>query len=177
MTIISAAFNGKAGWLKTTRKMQAGGWVWDLPPLFNCRYKVRPRKHGEQTVTVGRRRLVAGAGRVALIGWPAAVYGLPEDTTRGGVSTVSVILTTMWYFRESQVQIYLMMSKTPWWHNKEKSVIYEIVKVYFSICRVKRHLSIIYVLVTVDSVAFDDYIYQHIAASTGSLAISWQLLY
>lgn len=73
---------------KMRRQIEASVWVWDSPPLFNCRYKVWPRKHGEQTVAIGWRRLIAGAGRVPLIGWPAAVHSLTEDTTRGGVCTV-----------------------------------------------------------------------------------------
>lgn len=81
--------------VKKWKEFPASGWVWDLPPLFNRRYKVRPRKHGEQAVPIGWRRLIAGAGRVPLIGWPTAVYGLPEDTTRGGVGTVPVTLSIM----------------------------------------------------------------------------------
>lgn len=100
-----------AGTFTVIMSRMVGESVWDLPPLFNRRYEVRPRKHGEQTVAIGRRRLIAGAGRVPLIGWPAAVYGLPEDTTGWGVSTVPVILSAMCDLKASQVQIYLMMSE------------------------------------------------------------------
>lgn len=49
-----------------------------LPPLFHCSDKVWPRKHGEEAVTICRRRFITGASRVALVCWPAAVDGLPE---------------------------------------------------------------------------------------------------
>lgn len=71
------------------RKMQSQQMSLGLEPsLFDSGDEVRPRKHGEQTVAIGRGRLIAGAGRVALIGRPAAVHGLPENTRRGGVSSV-----------------------------------------------------------------------------------------
>lgn len=60
----------------------------DLPPLFHGRDEVRTREHGEQAVAVGRRRLITGARRVTLIGWPAAVHGLPVNKRKGGVSAI-----------------------------------------------------------------------------------------
>lgn len=68
----------------------------DLPPLFYGCHEVRTREHGEQAVAVGRRRLVTGARRVTLIGWPAAVHGLPDNKRKGGVSAILRINFKMW---------------------------------------------------------------------------------
>lgn len=68
----------------------------DLPPLFDGCDEVRTREHREQAVAVGRRRLVTGARRVTLIGWPAAVHGLPVNKRKGGVSAMVRINFEMW---------------------------------------------------------------------------------
>lgn len=52
-----------------------------VPSLFHCSYKVWPRKHGEEAVTICRGCFVTGTGRVALVCWPAVVDGLPENKT------------------------------------------------------------------------------------------------
>lgn len=66
---------------KQARKEKTINWTPGWPSLFNCGYEVWPRKHGKQAVAVGRRRLVAGAGRIPLICWPAAIDGVPEKNT------------------------------------------------------------------------------------------------
>lgn len=64
-----------------------------LPPLFHCSYKVWPGKHGEEAVAVCRGRFITGAGRVALVRWPAVVDGLPENKTAATVSQIDVIMS------------------------------------------------------------------------------------
>ena len=58
-----------------------------VPSLFDGCYEVRSWEHGEQAVPIGRGGLIAGAGRVPLIGRPAAVHSIPGHMTEG--STVS----------------------------------------------------------------------------------------
>lgn len=78
------------------RQRQWFGQFQDLPPLFYGCNEVRTREHGEQAVAVGRRRLVTGARWVTLIGWPAAVHGLPDNKRKGGVSAILRISFKMW---------------------------------------------------------------------------------
>lgn len=53
-----------------------------IPPLFHRSYKVRPRKHGEETVAICGGCFITGAGRVALVCWPAVVDGLPKKKNK-----------------------------------------------------------------------------------------------
>lgn len=63
-----------------------------VPSLFHCSYKVWPRKHGEEAVSICRGRFVTGAGGVTLVCWPAAVNGLPGNKRTTAVSKIDVIM-------------------------------------------------------------------------------------
>lgn len=56
-----------------------------VPSLFDSCYKVRSWEHRKEAVPIGWRGLVTRAGRVPLIGWPAAAHGIPAPETNSRI--------------------------------------------------------------------------------------------
>lgn len=81
-----------------------------IPPLFHRSYKVRPRKHGEETVAICGGCFITGAGRVALVCWPAVVDGLPKKkknkimTTGSQIDAIMTKDNGLFFFLYSQQQ-------------------------------------------------------------------------